>query len=90
MIINVGYTNRIQGVKEKSDREEKLSQYLQKMGSMIPRKDFYRQAINTIRMKEAFSAFCTDIVKFVIAADKYCTKVSIGEGLRSSIMFTNA
>lgn len=52
---------------------------------MIPRKDFYRQAINTARMKEAFSAFCTDIVKFVIAADKYCTKLSIGEYLSSSV-----
>jgi hypothetical protein len=72
-------------VREKSDREEKLSQYLQKMASMIPRKDFYRQAINTKRMKDAFSAFCTEIVKFVIAADKYCTKVSIGETKKSLI-----
>jgi hypothetical protein len=30
-------------------------------------------------MKDAFLAFCTGIVKFVIAADKYCTKISIGE-----------
>jgi hypothetical protein len=30
-------------------------------------------------MRDAFSAFCTGIVKFVIAADKYCTKMSIGE-----------
>jgi hypothetical protein len=66
------------GVVEKSDRERKLSDYLAKMAGMIPRKDFYRQAINTKRMGEAFSAFCTDIVKFVIAADKYCTKTSIG------------
>ena len=70
-------------MKEKSDREEKLSQYLQKMTSMIPQKDFYRQAINTPRMKEAFSAFCTDMVKFIIAADKYCTKLSIGEMLNA-------
>ena len=72
-------------MKEKSDREEKLSQYLQKMASMIPRKDFYRQAINTNKMKAAFSAFCTDIVKFVIAADKYCTKISIGKQRSSQV-----
>lgn len=69
------------GVVEKSDRERKLSEYLAKMAAMIPRKDFYRQAINTKRMRDAFSSFCTDIVKFVIAADKYCTKTSIGESM---------
>ena len=66
-------------MKEKSDREEKLSQYLQKMTSMIAQKDFYRRAINTPRMKEAFSAFCTDMVKFVIAADRLSAKLYVGK-----------
>lgn len=48
------------------------------MAPVIAQKDFYRQAINTPKMREAFQAFCTGIVKFVIAADKYCTKMSIG------------
>lgn len=72
------------GIKEKSDREEKLSGYLKKMAPVIAQKDFYRQAINTPKMRDAFQAFCTGIVKFVIAADKYCTKMSIVKLILSS------
>ncbi|KAI9745899.1 MAG: hypothetical protein M1818_000580 [Claussenomyces sp. TS43310] len=67
------------GVKEKGDREEKLSGYLQSVIPMISQKQFYHDNIQTPRMRDAFLSFCTAIIKFVIAADKFCSRLAIGE-----------
>lgn len=66
-------------MKEKGDRDEKLSNFLQSIIQMISQKEFYHSAIKTPKMQTAFLAFCTAIVKFVIAADRLSAKLYVGK-----------